>query len=218
MRKFKKYFLLAIASCLFISSLTACGKPSPASLGIERPASSRAVFFEKLGLGVYGQFNYDYDNKIGIMQIDDKDLPKIKAGYSVSFLMSLGKIGTVKSLPKAETVTVNGKCNVEIDVKRDVNASYKLMSGNKTVSIDLPPENNRWCLETRCIQEGNNGKKYVWSTTKKEEDLIQEQDWQLKEVKTGETDGVRTEILSGLQAGERVLRTSGINDFTYMAE
>ncbi len=217
MRKLTKHFLLFISICLFISCLTACGKPSPASLGIERPPNSRTVFYEELGLGVYGQFNYDYDNRIGIMQIDVKDLPKIKVGYSVSFLMSLGKFGTVKSLPNPETADINGKCNVEIDVKRNVDSSYKLMSGNKTVSIDLPPENNRWCLETRCIQEGNNGKKYVWATTKKEEDFIQEQDWQLKEVKIGETDGIRTEILSGLKAGERVLRPSEL-DNSYLAE
>ncbi len=216
MRKLLKVFLSVTTFCFIATILAACGKPSPASLGIQRPLSSGTAFYEELGLGVYGQFNYDYDNKIGIMQIDVKDLPKVKPGYSVSFMMSLGKFGTVKSLPNAETADINGKCAVEVDVKGDVlGYNYKLMSGNKTVAIDLPPENNHWCLETKCIQEGNNGKKYVWATTKKAEDLIQQQDWQLKEVKTGETDGVRTEILSGLRAGERVLRPSDESSHSY---
>ena len=211
MRKLTKHFLLIISACLFISSLTACGKPSPASLGIQRPQNSGTVFYEELGLGVYGQFNYDYDNKIGVIQIDVKDLLKIKAGYNVSLLVNTRKIGTVKSIPNPETADINGKCTVEVDVMEDITDNYYLMSGNKTVSIDLPPENNHWCLENQCIQDGSDGKKYVWATTKKAEDFIQEKDWQLKEVKTGKTDDVRTEILSGLKAGERVLRPSENN-------
>lgn len=210
MGKFGKRFALIISACLFSSSLTACGNPSPASLGIQRPEYKIEVVYQKLGLGVYGRFNYDFDNKTAQIQVDKEDLSKIKEGYTVSYANTAesyaSSIGTVKSLPDPANADANGKYTIEVALEVVLNENVMidyLNSKNSPVVINLPPKGKHWCIDNNCILEGNNGKKYVWAT-KKKGDYIPEEDWHLKEVKTGETDGTRTEITDGLDEGDRI--------------
>jgi multidrug efflux pump subunit AcrA (membrane-fusion protein) len=215
MRKFSKYFSLIISVCLFISSLTACGKPSAASLGIERPTSSIAIAYEEVGLGVYGSIETSEDNKTAQIEIDTADLPKIKVGYSISKGKIFPKkiIGTVKSLPNPAATDSGSKCIIEASLKDNVSISP--VTGNLTkpdATINLPPRNNYWCIFNSSIQDGNDGKKYVWAAKNKDINSVLEEDWQLVKVKTGETDGMRTEITSGLKPGDLVMTQFSASD------
>jgi hypothetical protein len=205
----RNFFLLIVLLFITSFSLTACGKPSPASLGIERPELKIEVVYQKLGLGVYGRFNYDFVNKTAQIQVDKEDLSKIKEGYTVSYGDSesyTSSFGTVKSLPDPANADENGECTIEVALKVALNENVMLdyvHSKNFTVVINLPAKDKRWCIDNNCIQEGKDGKKYVWAT-KKKGDYIPEEDWHLKEVKTGETDGTRTEITDGLDEGDTI--------------
>ena len=202
----EKMCLSIVSICLVTSILVACGKPSPASLGIQKPISTSSMHYEKLGLGVYGII-LDSDTKTAQVEIDKADLPKIKVSDSVTLgRFSTKIIGSVKSLPSNTANDDNSKCTVEVALNDNVYIPSE--TGNLTkpfAVINLPPRENAWCIFSSCIQDGNNGKKYVWATNKADISTILEDDWQLVEVKTGETDGVRTEITSGLKPGQTLL-------------
>ncbi len=213
--KIEKMCLFIISICLVTSALVACGKPSAASLGIERPTNCIMIAYEELGLGVYGSIETNEDNNTAQIEINTADLSKIKVGYSISQgkIQSKKNIGTVKSLPDPATVTSDSKCIIEATLKDNVYINP--VTGNLTkpsATINLPPRNNYWCIFNSSIQDGNDGKKYVWAAKNKDMNSVLEEDWQLTEVKTGETDDFRTEVISGLKPGDLVMTPFSAND------
>jgi hypothetical protein len=202
MRKFSKYFSLIISACLFLSCLTACGKPSPASLGIESPSVGGFMELGFHGLSVYGTGKINAANKTAQIEIESSKLPKIKIGDSVVLLnRTISRFdGTVSSIPDAKTVGNDTKCTIEVTL--DYNGDDLSNSENieMKATINLPAKDGVWLVDKRCIQEGNNDKQYVWASKKNPEELvINEEGWELVEVKTGETDGEDIEVTEGLK-------------------
>lgn len=189
----------------------------------------------KSGLGVYGSGRVEPGNETVMAEIDVLDLTKIKEGYTVSLTNTQKKIiltGKVKSLQGSGNATSYDICTIEVELdepdtpasstpavetSKDNNdtasqSSTTITAGNGIViessdveiTINLPKKDGVWCVYNKCIYEGNDGKKYVWTSTKAPQD-IRFEDWELKEITTGETDGKRTEIIDGLDGNESVL-------------
>ncbi len=202
MRKLKKYFLLVISCCLFLTSLTACGKPSPASLGIENPSVGGFMQLGFYGLSVYGTGKINAANKTAKIEIESSKLSKIKIGDGVILLdRVIGRLdATVSSIPDDKTVGNDTTCTIEATL--DYNGDDLSNSENieMKATINLPAKDGVWLVDKRCIEEGNNDKKYVWATKKNPEEIgINEEGWELVEVKTGETDGKDIEVTEGLK-------------------
>ena len=196
---------LLLVLLLFITSisLTACGKPSPASLGITKPKIGSCIPVSNNGLAVYGTGKIDADKTIRI-EIDSSQLPKIKEGYKVtldSAELKIGLDGKVKSLPDASTIGDSSKCTIEAALEDDGGSNpnvYENVLMDATIS--LPARDGVWVVDKRCINDGNNDKQYVWVSKKNPSEAKATDDiWELAEVKTGDTDGTRIEVIEGLK-------------------
>lgn len=202
MRKLTKHFLLVISCCLFISSLTACGKQSPASLGIESPSQYGSIPLGSEGLSIYGTAKINAANKTAKIEIESAKLSKIKIGDGVILLdRIIGRIdATVSSIPDTKTVGNDTTCLIEATldyIGNDLNNSQNI---EMSATINLPAKDGVWLVEKRCIEIGNDGKKYVWASKKTPEEIgLDEGSWELVEVKTGETDGYMIEVTEGLK-------------------
>ena len=176
MNTLKKIFLLTVSLCMILTTLTACGKPSPASLGIEKPLSGCALPIKNLGLSVYGNAKIDPANKIASIEIETSDLSKIKAGYKVRLTLDTicSYNGEVNSLPDTNTIKDSSTCTIEAVLDADSN-------------IDLS-ENTKYDAII-----------YLPSKKGPEEVDFSKLNWELVEVKTGETDGKRIEVIEGLK-------------------
>ena len=202
MRKLTKYFLLVISCCLFLTSLTACGKPSPASLGIESPSGGGPIPLGSEGLSVYGTGKINATNKTAKIEIESSKLSKIKIGDGVILLdRVIGRLdATVSSIPDDQTVGNDTTCIIEATldyIGNDLNNSQNI---EMDAVINLPAKDGVWVVQKNCIYEGNNDKKNVWASKKNSEEIGSDKDaWELVEVKTGETSGFMIEVTEGLK-------------------
>ncbi len=194
-------FLLVLILFITSISLTACGKPSPASLGIEKPTSGGSITIGISGLAVYGNAKINSTSKIASIEIETSKLSKIKTGYKVrlSIDQAVSYNAEVKSLPDTNAIGDSNTCTIEAALDADSNLDLS-DSLEYTAMIKLPPKDGIWVVDCRCIEDGNDEKKYVWASRKKPEEMRPEEDnWELIEVKTGETDGKRIEVTEGLK-------------------
>lgn len=201
MKSLKKVFLFTVSLCMILTSLTACGKPSPASLGIEKPLSGGAIPIRNLGLAVYGDAKIDPASKIASIEIETSDLTKLKAGYKVRLTLDTvaSYDGEVSSLPDTNTIKDSSICTIEAVLDADSNIDLS-ESTKYDAAIYLPSKDGIWVVDSRCIEDGNNNKTYAWVSKKSPEEMKPgEEDWELVEVKTGETDGKRIEVTEGLK-------------------
>ncbi len=201
MNTLKKIFLLTVSLCMILTTLTACGKPSPASLGIEKPLSGCALPIKNLGLSVYGNAKIDPANKIASIEIETSDLSKIKAGYKVRLTLDTicSYNGEVNSLPDTNTIKDSSTCTIEAVLDADSNIDLSENTKYDAI-IYLPSKDGIWVVDSMCIEDGNNSKKYAWVSKKGPEEVdFSKLNWELVEVKTGETDGKRIEVTEGLK-------------------
>ena len=207
MGKFRKYFSLIISASLILSCLTACGKPSPASLGIEKPTKGGFEPIEIQGLSVYSNAKINSSSRIASIEIETSKLSKIKEGYKVNVYLdsAISYDGIVKSLP--DTNAIGGSSTCTIEAALDADSDLDLSDDTKySARIFLPAKDGVWVVLCVCIEDGNNGKKYVWASRKKQEEIKPNEDcWELMEVKTGETDGKNIEITEGLKGFKTLL-------------
>lgn len=202
MRKLNKLFLLVIFSCLFLTSITACGKPSPASLGIAKPKVGICIPVDNRGFAVSGIGKINADKTVQI-EIDSSQLPKIKAGYKVtldSAELNIDLAGKVESLPDANTIGDSIKCTIEAALDDDGGLNPNVYENIvMDAVIRLPVKDGVWVVDKRCINDGNNDKQYAWVSKKNSSEAkVNDDIWELAEVKTGETDGQRIEVSEGL--------------------
>ncbi|AKN31156.1 hypothetical protein Ccar_09965 [Clostridium carboxidivorans P7] len=200
--------------------------------GIKRPKSFSPIPISKgSGLGVYGSGKAEPNKNTMTVEIDTKDLSKVKEGYSVKLLNAEKQIaltGKVKNIPDAKNSGNSDICSIEValeeekadnfqasstntNAKSDTNAS-STQQGTSTISsvkvtedtnmqatIYLPGNDNAYYIKNKCVKNGNDGKKYIWVSKKNQTEIKTGDDFELKEVKLGETDGRKTEILNGLE-------------------
>ncbi len=201
MGKFRKYFSLIISACLFLSCLTACGKPSPASLGIEKPGSGGLDPIEFRGLAVYGNAKINSASRIASIEIETSKLSKIKEGYKVNVYLdsAISYNGLVKGLPDTNNIGDSSTCTIEaaLDTDSDLDLSDDT---EYSARIYLPAKDGIWVVYRECIEDGNDDKKYAWVSKKSPAETQNNIDsFELVEVKTGETDGKSIEITEGLK-------------------
>ncbi len=202
MRKFSKYSSLIISACLFLSCLTACGKPSSASLGIERPSGGGFMELGFYGLSVYGTGKINAANKTARIEIESSKLSKIKIGDRVILLnRTISRLdAAVSRIPDANTVENDTTCIIEAAIEYDGDDLNSLENIELEATINLPAKDGVWLVDKRCIEIGNNDKKYVWASKKTPEEIgLDEEKWELAEVKTGETSGNMIEVTEGLK-------------------
>lgn len=199
----KKNFLYATLICLILSILTACGKTSPASLGIQKPKIGVYIPISNKGLAVYGTGKINASKTMQI-EIDSSQLPKINPGYKVTLDFAQLKIslnGKVKSLPDANTVGDSSKCTIEAALEDDGGSNPNVYENVlMDAAISLPAKDGVWVVDKKCINDGNNDKQYAWVSKKNPSEAKATDDiWELVEIKTGETDGTRIEVTQGLK-------------------
>ena len=209
MRKLNKLFLLVIFSCLFLTSITACGKPSPASLGIAKPKIGVCIPVGNRGLSVYGTGKINAGKTMQI-EIDSSQLPKIKAGYSVtlnSAELNIDLSGKVKSLPDNNAVGDSSKCTIEAALEEDGGSNPNVYENVlMDAVISLPAKDGVWVVDKKCVEDGNDDKQYAWVSMKNSSEAKATDDiWELVEIKTGETDGTRIEVTQGLKGFNSIL-------------
>lgn len=201
MKKLCKGLLSVMTICFISIALTACGKPSPASLGIEKPGNGGLNPIEFRGLSVYGNAKINSASKIAKIEIETLKLSKIKEGYRVYLHLdsAISYNGVVKGLPDTNTIGDSSTCTIEAAL--DADSDLDLPDDTKySARIFLPSKDGVWVVLRGCIEDGNNEKKYVWASRKKPGEIKPDEDcWELIEVKTGETDGKSIEITEGLK-------------------
>ncbi len=195
--KFLLFILLFITSI----SLTACGKPSPASLGIQKPGAGGLDPIEFRGLAVYGNAKINSASRIARIEVETSKLSSIKEGYRVYLRLdsAISYNGVVKGLPDTNIIGDSSTCTIEaaLDADSDLDLSDDT---EYSARIDLPAKDGIWVVYRECIEDGNDEKKYAWVSKKSPAETQGNVDsFELIEVKTGETDGKSIEITEGLK-------------------
>jgi HlyD family secretion protein len=134
------------------------------------------------------------------VDIDEIDIGKIKEGQGVKIILDaypneelIGDIYYISEIGDESTGAVTYK--VKLDIKDDKGLKIRtLMSAN--LDIEIEGKKEVMILPNNAILEKND-KKYVM--------LLIEEEKREVEIKTGYSDGINTEILSGLNEGDKVL-------------
>ena len=151
------------------------------------------------GLSVHGSGSLVAGEQMVLAEIDLDDLKKIQQGAAVNLLNHSKDInlqGELVKLPQETSDCIDGICELEIFLDEPAK-----ISGGVEAAIQLPINEGVFYINKECVLEGADGETYVWVSLKKPQE-IKPADWELRQIKLGETDGKRFEVLEGLNGDE----------------
>ena len=215
LREIKRKFILVLLVILFV--MTGCNQQvqkaqesesqaeeknsEKANMGFELPQTFGVLMPEYLlkGLSVHGSANLNSGEQIIKAEIDIEDLSKLEEGYQV-FLQNnaqdIGLSGKLTQLPQDSAACEDGICFLEITLDEPAQVTSSVEA-----AIRLPLKEGVFYINKECILTDENGDTYVWVSLKEPQQITPD-DWELRQVTLGETDGKRFEVLDGLTGEE----------------
>jgi RND family efflux transporter MFP subunit len=146
----------------------------------------------------------DSNNLEADVNLEETDIPAVQAGQSVSISLDAlpgkpisGKVASIATLPNSQP-TAAGAITYMVKINFAVPANVVIKPG-MNASADIVIAVNKSCLSVsnQAVKKDSQGKSYV--------QVIDNQQVKVQPVVTGLGDGTRTQIISGLKEGDKVL-------------